>query len=71
MNKIKSLKTGFGWIDVNNKRYDYDIILNSKGYIEQRNKSLSEPLTAEYGHTPLSNKELLLYLDGKEFDIIT
>jgi len=70
MVKIVSLKTGFGWIEVNNKRYDYDIILDHTGNVVKRDKSISEPFTSEYGHTPLSEKELQLYIKDRDFEVI-
>lgn len=34
--------TGFGWIIVDNKKYEYDIVISSDGDIKKRKKKLSK-----------------------------
>jgi len=56
--KIKSLRSEFGWIDVNGEKYEKDIIIHSDGSVTKREKKKSKELKSEYGHTPLSEREL-------------
>jgi len=56
--KIKSLKSEFGWIKVNGEEYEKDIVIHSDGSVTKREKKKSKDLKPEYGHTPLSEKEL-------------
>jgi hypothetical protein len=53
------MKTGFGWIEIGDQVYEYDIIIHTDGSISKRKKKLSKPLKGEYHeHTPLSKEEL-------------
>ncbi len=52
------MKTGFGWIEIGENRYDYDIIIHTDRTISKRQKKRSRDLKPEYGHTPLSEEEL-------------
>ncbi len=52
------MKTGFGWIEIGDHVYEYDIIIHTDGSITKRKKKLSKQLRNEYGHTPLSEEEL-------------
>jgi hypothetical protein len=52
------LKSEFGWIKVDGKKYDKDIILHTDGAITKREKKKSRDLKDMYGHTPLSEREL-------------
>jgi len=52
------MKTGFGWIEIEENRYEYDIIIHTDGTISKRPKKRSRDLKPEYGHTPLSEEEL-------------
>jgi len=56
--KNLSLKDKFGWIKVDGKKYEKDIIIHSDGSITKREKKKSKDLKTEYGHTPLSELEL-------------
>lgn len=57
------MKTGFGWIDMGGKRYDYDIIIHTDGSVTKRKKKASKDLKGDYGHTPLSEHELQFLQD--------
>jgi hypothetical protein len=48
------LSTGFGWIEIDGRRYEKDILVHADGTISKRKKKVSKPLREEYGHTPLS-----------------
>ena len=44
---------GFGAIEIDGERYEYDVVLEH-GRVEKRRKKDSKPLRDRYGHTPLS-----------------
>jgi hypothetical protein len=52
------LTTGFGWIEREGHRYEYDIVIRADGTVQRRPKKRSRKLKQEYGHTPLSEEEL-------------
>jgi hypothetical protein len=52
------MKSGFGWIEIDNVRYDHDVIIHQNGSITRRSKKKSKELKSTYGHTPLSDHEL-------------
>jgi len=53
--------TGFGWVRIFGKTYNYDIVI-CKGKVLARRKNLSRAYRERYGHTPLSELELDEYL---------
>jgi Uncharacterized conserved protein len=57
------MKTGFGWIEIGDHRYDHDIIIHTDGTVTKRKKKLSKPMKEEFGHTPLSHEELAVLKD--------
>ncbi len=59
------MKTGFGWVEVGEKRYDHDIIIHTDGSISRRKKRASKELKSDYGHTPLSEYELEFLCDER------
>jgi hypothetical protein len=67
--KNLSLKAKFGWIKVNGKKYEKDIIIHSDGSITKRKKKKSKDLKPEYRHTPLSERELD-FLSQEQFDFL-
>jgi hypothetical protein len=67
--KNMSLKAKFGWIKVDGKKYEKDIIIHSDGSITKREKKKSKELKPLYGHTPLSERELC-FLGQEKFDIL-
>lgn len=50
-------KTDFGYVIINGRRYDHDVIVISDGTIMRRRKELSKEYRRLYGHTPFSRKE--------------
>jgi hypothetical protein len=52
------VRTGFGWIEVGDRRYDHDIIVHVDGSVSKRKKKISKQMKGDYGHTPLSEQEL-------------
>jgi hypothetical protein len=65
--KSKSLKTNFGWIRVDGKKYKKDVVIHADGSVTKREKKKSKDLKASYGHTPLSERELD-FLQQEQFD---
>lgn len=64
-----SVKSKFGWIKINGDKYEKDIVIHSDGSITKREKKKSKDLKAEYGHTPLSERELD-FLAKEKFDAL-
>ena len=52
--KVKLI--GFGEIEVEGGRYDYDVVIDG-GKVKKRKKKASKAYREEYGHTPLSVEE--------------
>ena len=67
--KIKSIRSEFGWIEINGEKYEKDIVIHSDGSITKREKKKSKDLKPNYGHTPLSERELE-FLPKEQFDVI-
>jgi hypothetical protein len=67
--KIESAESEFGWISVNGKKYEKDIVIHSDGSITKREKKKSKDLKPEYGHTPLSERELE-FLPNEKFEAL-
>ena len=63
------MKSAFGWIEVDNIRYDHDVIIHQDGRITKRSKKKSKELKNIYGHTPLSDHELE-FLDREKPEIV-
>ena len=53
-----SSETAYGWVHIGGERYENDIIVHADGRVSKRHKKLSKDLRSEYGHTPLSEREL-------------
>ena len=53
-----TVKSEFGWVEVNGVKYENDIILHVDGTVTKRKKKKSKDLKSLYGHTPLSEREL-------------
>jgi len=58
------MKSEFGWIEIDQVRYEYDVIVHRNGSVTKRSKKKSKELKSTYGHTPLSDHELEVL--GKE-----
>lgn len=67
--KIKSIASEFGWIEVNGEKYENDIVIHSDGSVTKREKKKSKDLKPNYGHTPLSERELG-FLSKENFDVL-
>ncbi len=58
------MKSEFGWIEIDQVRYEHDVIIHRDGSVTKRSKKRSKELKSTYGHTPLSDHELEVL--GKE-----
>ncbi len=67
--KTMSIKSKFGWVKVNGETYEKDIIIHADGSITKREKKKSKDLKPDYGHTPLSERELE-FLPQEHFDAL-
>lgn len=63
------MKSEFGWIKINGKKYEKDVIIHSDGSVTKREKKKSKDLKSTYGHTPLSEGELE-FLSQEKFDAL-
>jgi hypothetical protein len=52
------MKSEFGWLEIDQVRYDHDVIIHRDGSVTKRSKKKSKELKSTYGHTPLSDQEL-------------
>jgi len=52
------MKSEFGWIEIDQVRYEHDVIIHRDGSVTKRSKKKSKELKSTYGHTPLSDQEL-------------
>lgn len=52
------MKTRFGWVEIDDVRYDHDIIIHTDRTVTKRSKKKSKKLKNTYGHTPFADHEL-------------
>ena len=66
-----SMQTAYGWVQIGAEKFENDIIVHVDGTVTKRQKKLSKDLQADYGHTPLSERELdFLEEEGPEVVIV-
>jgi hypothetical protein len=53
---MKARWIGFGEIEVDGTRYEYDVVIDG-GKVEKRHKKASKAYRGQFGHTPLSADE--------------
>jgi hypothetical protein len=63
------IEAEFGWIKVNGVTYEKDIVIHTDGTITKREKKKSKDLKPKYGHTPLSERELM-FLENEKPDVV-
>lgn len=56
----------FGEIQIEGHRYAHDVVIE-KGEIRRRHKKPSKAYSAQFGHTPLSDRETIPWHGGKLF----
>jgi hypothetical protein len=52
------MRTKYGWVEIDNIRYDHDVIVHTDRRITKRSKKKSKNLKKQFGHTPLAGYEL-------------
>ena len=57
----KGIHSSYGWVELQGKRYEFDVVVHVDGSVTKREKGISKKKREKYGHTPLTRKEL-----GKE-----
>ncbi len=57
--------SGFGWVIIDGKKFENDVVVLMDGSVIKRDKKLSRDKKAKYGHTPLTRTELLPLLRVK------
>jgi hypothetical protein len=55
---LKTKATGFGGVKLFGDKYTKDVIVHVDGSVSKRKKKKSKELKPQYGHIPLSEKEL-------------
>lgn len=63
------MKTRYGWVEINDIRYDHDVIVHTDRSITKRSKKKSKKLRKKFGHTPLSEHELA-FLDKEKPEVV-
>jgi hypothetical protein len=58
LQEVTEVKTGFGWIEIGDTRYEHDVIIHTDGRVSKRKKKVSKTFRDKFGHTPLSEEEL-------------
>jgi len=56
--KAKACDCGYGWVEMQGNRYEFDVVVHVDGSITKRDKGPSKQKKEKYGHTPLTRKEL-------------
>jgi hypothetical protein len=52
------MRTKYGWVEIDNIRYDHDVIVHTNRSVTKRSKKKSKNLRKKFGHTPLAGHEL-------------
>jgi hypothetical protein len=63
------MKSRYGWVEIDQVRYDNDVIIHTDRRVTKRSKKKSRKLKAFFGHTPLSDHDLS-FLNHEKADII-
>jgi len=61
--------TNYGWIEIDNIRYDHDVVIHRNRSVRKRSKKKSRKLKCFYGHTPLSDREIG-FLKSEKPDVV-
>jgi len=59
------MKSRYGWVEIDNVRYDHDVIVHADRAVSKRSKKKSKKLKTLFGHTPLTDHELRFLRDEK------
>jgi hypothetical protein len=63
------MKTRYGWVEINDIRYDHDVIVHPDRSITKRSRTKSKKLRKQFGHRPLSDLELA-FLDKEKPEVV-
>ena len=63
------MKSKYGWVEIDHVRYDHDVVIHTDRSVTKRSKKKSKKFKSEFGHTPLSDHDLL-FLNDEPVDII-
>jgi len=63
--EVTDVKTGFGWIEIGDDRYEHDVVIHADGRVSKRKKKASKKFRDQFGHTPLSEGELGFLADER------
>jgi len=63
------MKSKYGWVEIDQVRYDHDVIIHTDRSVTKRSKKKSKKLKTVFGHTPLSDHDLS-FLDNEPAEII-
>jgi hypothetical protein len=63
------MRTKYGWVEIDNIRYDHDVIVHTDRRVTKRSKKKSKNLKKQFGHTPLAGHELK-FLDKEKPEVI-
>jgi hypothetical protein len=63
------MKSKYGWVEIDQVRYDHDVIIHPDRSVTKRSKKKSKKLKSLFGHTPLTDHDLS-FLDNDPADII-
>ena len=71
------MRTKYGWVEIDQVRYDYDVIIHQDRSVSRRHKKRSKQFKRLFGHTPLTGEELeflkkempsVVYIGTGQFD---
>jgi hypothetical protein len=63
------MRTKYGWVEIDNIRYDHDVIVHTDRRVTKRSKKKSKNLKKQFGHTPIAGQELK-FLDKEKPEVI-
>jgi len=52
------MKTRYGWVEIDESRYDHDVVIHRNRSVTKRSKKKSKQFRKDYGHTPLTGHDL-------------
>jgi hypothetical protein len=58
-----------GWVEIDEIRYDHDVIVHLNREVTKRSKKKSKKLRANFGHTPLAGHELA-FLEAEKPEVV-
>ncbi len=56
--QVQAVKTRYGWVEIDDSRYDHDVVVHLDRSVTKRSKKKSKKYKKNYGHTPLTDHDL-------------